>query len=205
MGYHRAGFDVVGIDIKPQLNYPFEFIQQDVFETSYMWMKRFHIVHASPPCQGYSRAMRHLSHPEPQLIEATRDMLNVVGVRYVIENVPGAPLPTQADLFGRSGIVLCGSSFGLRIRRHRLFESNLPLDAPVCRHIAPAMNPHNHQGRERIYREMGNRDEPVERPWRREMGVEWMTRYEAREAIPPAYTEFVGQQLIEHLTLQRQD
>jgi DNA (cytosine-5)-methyltransferase 1 len=132
------------------------------------------------------------------LIDAVRARLERIGLPWVIENVPGAPLPEQSDLFGAHGVVLCGSMFGLRVHRHRLFEASFPLATPrPCGHRGLAMNPHNQAGRDRIYEEFGRGD--PERVWRRDMGVEWMGKYEAREAIPPSYTEWIGRELLAHI------
>jgi DNA (cytosine-5)-methyltransferase 1 len=200
MGYSRAGFEVVGVDIEPQPNYPFEFIQCDVMEFplhAAIFTRDIDAIHASPPCQSYSRAMRHLAFPQPMLLDETRELLESTGLPYVIENVIGSPLPHSDDLFGRFGTTLCGTMFGMRIYRHRLFETSFPVVADSCNHSQPAMNPHNVKGRELIYAEFGKQNpDPI---WEREMGIDWMDRYEAREAIPPAYTEFIGQQLLENL------
>lgn len=185
MGYHRAGFEVVGVDINPQPRYPFEFHQADALEFP---LDGFDVIHASPPCQSYSRALRHLAAPQPMLIEEVRDRISVAP--YVIENVPGAPLP--------GAIMLCGTSFGLRVYRHRLFETSVALLAPPCDHSRPAFNPHHAEGRERIYAEYGRGD--PERRWRNAMQVPWMNRHETREAIPPAYTEYIGRQLLRGLS-----
>jgi DNA (cytosine-5)-methyltransferase 1 len=208
MGYHRAGFEVVGVDIERQPNYPFEFHQGDALnfleglrtglcvdanEHGEQWLSLayFHAIHASPPCQDYSRAMRHLAFSQPRLIDPVRDMLKAAGLPWVVENVPGAPLRTASNLLGEHGVELCGSMFGLPVRRHRLFETSMAIWAPCgCDHSQPAMNPHNQAGRDRITEEHGRGDQ--ERPWREAMGVPWMGRYEAREAIPPAYTEYIG-------------
>jgi DNA (cytosine-5)-methyltransferase 1 len=194
-GYHRAGFDVIGVDIEPQPNYPFDFIQGNA--TAFP-LKGFDAIHASPPCQMYSRALKHMSGPQPMLIDVMRERLEQAGVPWIIENVEGSPIPHQSDLMGRHGVMLCGTSFGKRIYRHRLFEASFPLHGLPCKHdgIVP-LNPYNKTGRNRIYEEHG-RDVPdfPEILWRREMGVEWMGRYEAREAIPPAFTEFLGRQLM---------
>ena len=148
-------------------------------------------IHASPPCQDYSKAMRHLAAEQPRLIDPVGEKLRVSGRPWVIENVIGAPLPVQSDLFGRHGVQLCGSMFGLPVWRHRLFETSFPVEAPRgCDHREAAMNPHNQLGRDRISAEFGFGDQ--ERPWREAMGVSWMGRYEARESIPPAYTEHIG-------------
>lgn len=188
MGYHLAGFRVIGVDKDPQPNYPFEFHQADALEFP---LDGFDAIHASPPCQDYSKAMRHLAAEQPRLIDPVRERLVESGVPWIIENVVGAPIPTQSDLFGSHGVELCGSMFGLPVWRHRLFEASIPLVAPRgCDHGTPAMNPHNQMGRDRIYEEFGRQDpDPI---WNSAMGVGWMGRYDGREAIPPAYTHYVG-------------
>lgn len=205
-GYHRAGFDVVGVDIVPQPRYPFEFVQMDALRCFQFtdWLpdpsRPFDAIHASPPCQDYSRALRHMAAPQPRLIDPVRASLEESGLPWVIENVPGAPLPTQSTLDGRHGVELCGTQFGLRVGRHRLFEANVPLDAPAapcrCSGIY-VMNPHNQAGRDRIYAEFGRNN--VDKIWNRAMGVPWMNKHEGREAIPPAFTEFIGRQLLQHI------
>jgi DNA (cytosine-5)-methyltransferase 1 len=201
VGYHRAGFDVIGIDIAPQPNYPFRFHQADALDSLDDYLEEgdgsFSAIHASPPCQSYSRHMRHFALPKPMLIDAVRDRLIATGVPWVIENVMGAPLPFQSDLFGAHGVMLCGTSFGLRVQRHRLFECSFSVPAPPCRHSGPAMNPHNQAARDLIYAEFGRSDPEI--IWQREMGVEWMGRREARQAIPPAYTEHIGGYLLASL------
>jgi DNA (cytosine-5)-methyltransferase 1 len=204
MGYHRAGFDVVGVDIKPQPHYPFKFIQADVFEfprpllgvrskgSPGIAFRSFAAIHASPPCQAYSRAQRIRHREHPNLIAPTRELLNATGRPWVLENVPGAPLINP--------VVLEGQMFeGLRTQRKRWFETNWPLDVPFLRSPRPARQA-----------KMGRKPKPHE--WfqvvgntsdadgaRRAMGIDWMNRDELSEAIPPAYTEFIGSQLIEHL------
>ena len=192
MGYHQVGFEVTGVDLVDQPRYPFTFVKADAMTFD---LAGFDAIHASPPCQDYSKAMRHLSGDYPRLIEPIRDRLIASGRPWVIENVPGAPLPHQDDLFGAHGTELCGSMFGLRVQRHRLFEASFPIGPPRgCDHTLAAMNPHNGVGRERIFAEFG-RDDP-ERPWREAMGVGWMGYEEGREAIPPAYTEWLGRLLL---------
>ena len=209
MGYHRAGFDVVGVDINPQPRYPFEFRQGDALEMlrsinafggGHGGAAHFDAIHASPPCQDYSRAMRHLSGDYPRLIEPVRELLKAIRLPYVIENVPGSPLPVQPDLFGAAGIELCGSMFGLRVQRHRLFESSAPLTVRRgCDHSQRPMNPHNKESRAWWVAYLGQGRSGIERTWRAEMGVGWMNADEGREAIPPAYTEYIGRQLLDHL------
>jgi len=192
MGYHRAGFDVVGVDIAPQKHYPFEFHQSDAMMYP---LEGFDAIHASPPCQAHS-ALRHL-HPEKNyecFIDRIREKLMKWGGPYVIENVPGAPL--------RNAITLCGSSFCLRVRRHRLFESNVRLKAPLCNH--------KDQGRpidvsgtggRRVNKRPddhgGNTNKPrnIEEA-RNAIGINWANRDGISQAIPPAYAEFIGRQLI---------
>lgn len=187
MGYHRAGFDITGVDIRPQPNYPFTFHQADALDYP---LEGFDVIHASPPCQSYSAALRHLAGRRPMLIDTVRERLIAHGAGLVIENVVGAPMLTQPGLFGVHGVVLCGSSFGLAIWRHRLFECSVPIPQPQCDHSSPPMNPHRQSSRDRIGR---HRPEAL---WRAAMGVPWMGKQEAREAIPPAYTEWIGTHLL---------
>lgn len=185
VGYANAGFEVVGVDIEPQPRYPFEFHCADAMTFP---LDGFDVIHASPPCQSYSEDMKHLAKPQPKLVEPLR--LRLAGKLYVIENTPGCPLI--------SPIILCGTSFGLRIWRHRLFECSLPLKALKCNHNGRPINPHRQSGRDRIKDEFGQLN--PELVWRDAAGLEWMTRqHEWREAIPPIYTEFIGKQLLEHL------
>jgi DNA (cytosine-5)-methyltransferase 1 len=207
-GYHRAGFDVVGVDVELQPRYPFTFLEYDALlvlkglasdgEFSWLRLRDFDAIHASPPCQDYSRAMKCFvaDGQYPRLIEPVRELLVEIGLPWVIENVPGAPLPTQADLFGANGIELCGTMFGLRVWRHRLFEASFPVAAPRgCDHSLQPMNPHKAPTR-RLWRAILPAGESVEGAWRAEMGVGWMSAHEGREAIPPAYTEYVGRNLM---------
>lgn len=144
MGYKLSGFQVVGIDVEPQPRYPFEFIQADAMEllADPGFMARFDAAHASPPCQMYSKALRHMAAPQPMLIDAVRERLIEIGLPYVIENVEGSPLPRQSDLFGAHGVELCGTMFGLPVWRHRLFECSMSVPIPrPCDHSRPSMNP----------------------------------------------------------------
>ena len=140
MGYHLAGFEVVGVDINPQKRYPFEFHQEGALTYLRQYGHEFDAIHASPPCQCHS-VLRHLPSFNPakheDLIESTRRLLQASGKPYVMENVPGAPL--------RNPFTLCGTMFGLRtecgaeLRRHRLFETNWfddLLEVPLCQHYA---------------------------------------------------------------------
>lgn len=197
MGYSRAGFDVVGADIRPQPRYPFEFYEADalIVAGDISYVHQFDAVHASPPCQDYSKALRHLAAPAPRLIDETRALLEETGLPWVIENVEGAPLPRQDTLDGRYGIELCGTMFGLRIEHHRLFESNVPLMGRACRHVGPAMNPHNKESRARH-----GWNEP---DWALEKGITWTKhKREYRDAVPPVFTELIGHQLLQHLEVR---
>jgi len=204
MGYHRAGFDVVGVDIKPQPRFPFEFMQadaMDVLENGVIGLCNlddFAAIHASPPCQGYSENMRHLSEPTQMLIEPCRELLIRAGRPWIIENVEGAPLATASTLFGDHGVMLCGTQFGLRIWRHRLFETSFPIGSPgPCRHRGHPLNPHREESRQRMRDEFGQVD--LEKLWREEAGVPWMDKETGRQAIPPAFTEFIGKQLLKSI------
>jgi DNA (cytosine-5)-methyltransferase 1 len=221
MGYHRAGFDVVGVDIKPQKNYlcsgAIGFIQADAIDIlnhlvlyphdglydnnnrGYV-LDCFDLIHASPPCQAYSRCRRiGNSRPTQDLVAPIRRLLKKAAKPYVIENVEGSPLhfPT----------LLCGKMLGLKTRRHRLFESSILLLAPkACNHqpgdiivfghsvelIGSKTTPYKdasgriHYRRQRLPLSSGNKA----------MGIDWMNRAEISQAIPPAYTEYLGRQLI---------
>lgn len=205
-GYQDAGFYVVGVDSKPQPNYCGDaFHQGDALEVLREWhFGTFDAIHASPPCQSYSKAMKHLSDGKPQLIEPVRALLAATGLPWIIENVEGAPLPRAETLDGRYGLELCGTMFGLRAGWHRLFETSFAVRPPYrpCRCSSTHLiNPFFSGGRDRIYAEFGQGDRPdwPEVVWRRERGTAWMGRYEGREAVPPAYTEFIGTQLLAHV------
>jgi DNA (cytosine-5)-methyltransferase 1 len=187
MGYYLAGFEVIGVDIEPQPNYPFEFIRADALTFP---LDQFDAVHASPPCQSYTAYQRRAGHvvPRPDLITPLRPRLRESGLPYVIENVPGAPLADP--------IQLCGSSFGLNVRRHRLFESNVALADLPCRHgwqtarYAPATNRTNL----RRTVEIGVWRIPFA-VQKRAIGVDWNVTL-VSEMVPPAFTHFIGAQLM---------
>lgn len=194
-GYHRAGFDVVGVDIKPQPRYPYRFVQGDANRLP-IDLLAFDAIHASPPCQGYSKNMKHLARGDaPLLIDGILAMLIASGKPWVVENVEGSPLLTETDLFGNHGVLLCGSQFGLRIWRHRLFQTSFPIEKPPssCRHDLAPLNPHREASRQRMRQEFGKVD--LEHVWREFAGVPWMDKKSGRQAVPPIYTEFIGKQL----------
>jgi DNA (cytosine-5)-methyltransferase 1 len=212
VGYERAGFDVVGVDIMPQPNYPFEFVQADALEYLHEYLShgasrlgvtiQFDAIHASPPCQAYSVIKSvHPGKEHPALIDATRELLGATGLPWVIENVGGA----KDEL--RDPVMLCGSMFDppLDVQRHRLFETNWPLDHPTwgCRHKvwAPRYDVYEH-GKWRkastvpVYGHGGGKANAYGPS---AMQVDWMTRAELVQAIPPVYTEFIGAQLIKRI------
>lgn len=206
MGYHRAGFEVVGVDIAPQPRYPFEFVQGDALKFLLENHREFDAVHASPPCQAHTNAQKIQGNEHPDYIESTRELLSLIAWRrasvdhtpfvWVIENVPGAPLQDPFEL--------CGCMFlGLGTYRPRLFEANRPIPHPA-----------NHREHRARVTKMGR--PPVAGEFmhivgnfsgveqaRAAMGIPWATREGLREAIPPAYTEHIGRALIAHLEQER--
>ena len=201
-GYHQAGFDVVGVDISPQPNYPFEFIQGDVMEIAHRrtFLSEFHAIHASPPCQSYSVTAKRTGNGTawPRLVKPVRDMLRRTGKPYVIENVVGAPM--------QNAIMLCGTMFpNLRVIRHRLFESNVLIMTPphgthpICHTLDRRKS---HYGKTDEWKDfvqvMGGGNCSVAAA-REAMGIDWMSKAELNEAIPPAYALHVGKALIRHM------
>ena len=207
MGYHWAGFDVLGVDINPQPSYPFEFVQADALDYLAEHGGEYDVIHASPPCQAYS-GLRSLVESRwgkkdyPDLVEPTRKLLKRSGKIYVIENVPGAPLINP--------IMLCGEMFGLKTFRHRLFETNVFfLSPPHPRH--PRNSTTNSYAGYSSFARGATHISPTGNNFsmadaRVAMGIDWMrTRREISQAIPPAYTEWIGRQLLRHLTLRGAD
>jgi DNA (cytosine-5)-methyltransferase 1 len=215
VGYHRAGFDVVGVDHNPQPRYPFRFVQADAMAVAEKmaggerWnifrSSDFAAIHASPPCQAFTVA-RHIhqsGHRHPDLVGVTRDLLMRSSKPWVIENTQGAPLDKPSRL--------CGLMFGLRVLRHRWFECSFLLMTPTHpkhpKHLTTGTLTARRGGRGNGYSRgdqglvcvAGNNF--VREAGAKAMGIDWMkTRHELTQAIPPAYTEFVGRQLIEVLT-----
>ncbi len=225
VGYHRAGFDVVGVDVKPQPNYPFKFLEADALDfircllvgssSLGFVLTDFAAIHASPPCQVFtSMNLKGTGHKD--LLTPCRALLNICQnqflIPWIIENVPGSPIEIgTAPLFSLDcGIVLCGTMFGLNngeheLRRHRYFESSGHLSQPACKHRLPVLGFYGDHVRMRQRTVGGHRDRgqaditgnarkmPLVRDL---MGIDWMTWDEAKLAIPPAYTEYIGKQLI---------
>lgn len=190
MGYHRAGFDVVGVDIAPQPCFPFQFVQADALAYVAAHGHEYDAIHASPPCQAHSITASIWRRDYPDLIPATRAALLTAGAPYVIENVPGAPL--------HQPVMLCGTMFGLRVYRHRLFEMNwFALMPPHPRHPVKLPRRSNRPcglGFMTVAGHLTNLPAA-----QRAMGIDWMTRAELSQAIPPAYTTFIGAALLRHL------
>jgi DNA (cytosine-5)-methyltransferase 1 len=194
VGYYRAGFNVIGVDIEPQPNFPpfCQFIQADAMKILEGPLDQYDAIHASPPCQAYSNALKHMASGYPELIAPVLERLQEIDIPWVVENVPGSPLITGDTLFGDHGVLLCGSMFGLRVQRHRLFQTSFPVMPPrYCDHSQVPMNPHNSASR-KLWREKLSEDEFIERSWVDEMGLYWMGLREGREAIPPVYTQHIG-------------
>ena len=203
MGYHWGGFDeVIGVDHVKKRNFPFEQIKADIptfiKETPIEWFRQFDLIHASPPCQKFSRT-KHLAVAQGRQaskvdhIEMIQTFLRKVGVPYVIENVMGSPL---------TGTVLCGSSFGLKVRRHRVFESTFPIKQLECRHkeqgrpvgVYGSMGDQI-QGWDNVrgtYRKGGKTAETIEEA-REAMGIDWMGWSNLKEAVPPLYTQHIAE------------
>ena len=193
MGLRRAGFEVVGFDINRQSNYPFEFHQQDALTVD---LNGFDAIWASPPCQSYTRKSEHWGRgrvnkfEHPDLLSPTRDLLEASGLPYIIENVPGAPMQAQ--------VMLCGSMFGLKIRKHRLFEGNwsMPFPPATCLHDG-LYNPWQGKGRsaDKLRAAIGIDWLPISGGASRAAGYTG----DLFNAIPPAYSEYLGLRLIEQM------
>lgn len=193
MGYSRAGFDVVGVDMNKQGNYPFEFIQADCLSLDPAFVASFDAIHASPPCQAYTRKAanwgRERTHwiEHPDLVAPTRAMLAASGLPYVIENVVGAPV--------RADLTLCGTMFGLRIIKHRCFELSFPMEwnLPPCDH-SDIYNPWQGAGRsaDKLRAAQGIDWLPISGGASRKNGYTG----DLFNAIPPAYTQLIGEALL---------
>ena len=199
MGLHRAGFEVVGVDTKQQPNYPFEFHQADALTFS---LDGFDFVWASPPCQKFTAARTLQGRQHPDLIEPIRKRLIASGLPYVIENVPGAPLINP--------VTLCGLALGLNVKRHRLFEASFPLEGTSC----PKGHPGDWLivfGYSALRRSRGQGTGPKKDRGKSKgksvphaetcaaMGIDWMSRTEISQAIPPAYAKYIGDAAMAHI------
>ena len=177
MGIHRAGYDVTGVDTRPQPRYPFRFVQGDAMNPPFD-IGGFDLVWASPPCQAFTNARVIHGNEHPDLLTPMRKILEAEATKWVIENVPGAPM--------RPDYILCGSHFGQpRLKRHRLFETSWRGFSllPECRHDdGNIVSVFGHGGH--IYHKVQD--------WCDVMGIDWMTRPELAQAIPPAYSEFIA-------------
>lgn len=194
MGIHRAGFDVTGIDIKPQKRYPFRFIQGDALEAD---LNGYDFVWASPPCQRYTRAQNASKNAEahPDLVAPMREKLEAWGGLWIMENVVGAPLINPATV--------CGLALGLQVKRHRLFESNVLLLTPSCpSHDQDYYVIFGHEVRNRRHGQTADRKNKIAEG-RKAMGISWMSRAELSEAIPPAYSEFLCRQIMSAIKCTR--
>jgi DNA (cytosine-5)-methyltransferase 1 len=202
MGYYRAGFQVIGIDLECHADYPFPMIVGDAMDylTDAEFLAQFDLIHASPPCPRYSvatPAAARDSHPD--LVGPVRDALRAWGGTYVIENVPGAPLENPT--------MLCGSAFGLRVRRHRLFESNAFLMSPGCFHDGkPVVGVYGaHADRPGGWLRPDGSSRGVKATSVEDaqdaLGIDWMSRWEdLADSIPPAFSEYLGAQILDQLT-----
>lgn len=186
VGYALAGFHVTGVDVNPQPYYPFDFIQADVFKLDYEFLMSFDVIHASPPCQAYSRAaatVRKQGKVYPDLYLPTKRLLQAVGKPWIIENVVGSPA---------KGIRLTGDMFGLGVLRERIFESSMPLVCDLPRQKVGSVKTGEYvtvagsHGRRR---------------WADAMGIQWADNKGIRQAIPPAFTEYLGKQIYDKLAL----
>lgn len=207
VGYERAGFDVVGIDLEPHSDYPYRLMVANVMELLAIpeFLVAFDVVHASPPCPRYSSATPTENRDKhPDLVEPVRNALVQWGGAYIIENVPGAPLLNP--------VLMCGASLGLaadcrdghrrQLKRHRLFESNLPLMSPGCgcdgRQKIGVYGDGGGGARTQNAQGGGYKGHPEES--RQAMGIDWMrNRKDLSDAIPPAYTQYLGEPLIEQI------
>jgi len=197
MGFTQAGFEVVGVDINPQPRYPFEFIQADALELDRSFVESFDAIHASPPCQSYSNLAKRtgMGHKWPRLVDPVRELLISTGKPYSIENVVGAPLVDP--------IILCGTMFPeLRVIRHRLFESNMEIAVPphgkhpLCHTLDKRKSHYGKTDEMKDFVSVNGGGNCSIGAAQDAMGIDWMTKKEINESIPPAYTELVGRYLL---------
>jgi DNA (cytosine-5)-methyltransferase 1 len=190
-GYAVAGFDLVGVDHLSQPDYPFEFIQADAIAhlralVSAGIGRWYDAVHASPPCPVHSSLNGWSGDSkEPDLIPETRELLIASGLPYVIENVVGAPLINPVQI--------CGQALGLRVRRHRLLETNFPVMVPQCAHPGPPVIVVGGSIGRKVFDPRRKAIAPTFEEAKEVMGMPWATKAKGVvNAIPPAYTEHIG-------------
>jgi DNA (cytosine-5)-methyltransferase 1 len=196
-GYAAAGFEVHGVDLKHGKRYPYIYLRADVLDVLQddNFIQQFDVIHASPPCQTHS-ITQHLRNAQGKttskidLIPQTRAALIASGKPYIIENVPGSPLINPVQL--------CGSSFNLKVRRHRLFESNMPIKGTGCNHKAQG-RPIGVYGSLNDQIPNGGRTAVNITEARQAMGIDWAIWTELVEAIPPVYTDYLGAQIVSWL------
>jgi DNA (cytosine-5)-methyltransferase 1 len=205
VGYTKAGFEVVGIDLDPQPRYPLPFIRTNALDLDPKFIATFDAIHASPPCQAYSDLAKRNgnAHEWPRLVEPVREMLIKSGLPYVIENVEGAPLLDP--------VILCGTMFkGLRVLRHRLFEANFPIvppphgEHPICHTFDKRKSQFGKTDEMRDFVSVTGGGNCSVAAASDAMGIDWMTKNELNEAIPPVYTRFIGKQMLAHMADRRQ-
>jgi DNA (cytosine-5)-methyltransferase 1 len=213
MGYHRAGFDVVGVDNRPQPRYPFQFVKADVFEiVDEPFLHQFDAIHASPPCEAFTqmsarwRGKGTKADEHPDLLTPSLALLRGLTIPWVVENVQGA------HHIMRTTLTLHGGMFGLGVHRPRLFESNILLLSPKADACKEPIGVYGTKPDGRTtyrYRNNGNykgksliRAAKSIEEAREVMGIDWMTWDEIRKAIPPAYTQYIGEQLLAHLAAE---
>ena len=205
-GYQRAGFYVIGVDIEPQPNYcGDEFIQGDALEflaSRPYWIQN-NAVHASPPCHDFT-SLASISGGDGTgwMLPAVLWFLRKLQTPWIVENVDGAPLPKSATLFGDNAAVLCGSMFDLQVLRHRTFLASFPIHAPEHgSHEGLFYSPagHGEPSKEKRARFAELRGEGYQKRAMNAMGIDWMGRDDMTEAIPPAYTEWLGKQMLDQL------
>lgn len=193
MGYYLTGgfSEIVGVDIKPQKRYPFKFVQRDAIEYLTDFGGDFDFIHASPPCQLYANITHAGRNREkhPDLLPIVSELLQLLGKPYVIENVPRSPM--------RNDITLCGTMFNLDVIRHRWFETNVDIDleTPECNHYKPVVRCGRRPDLKTQFHSVVGHFIGAEEA-RQAMGIDWMTRDELSEAIPPAYTKFLGERIL---------
>ena len=191
-GYARAGFDVTGVDVRPQPRYPFKFLQADVFDLGLDFLRQYNVIHASPPCQAYTVLSHYCNGELEDLVPPVRGLLQRAGRPYIIENVPGSPL--------RNPVMLCGTMFpGLRVLRHRLFETNFLVLAPEhephrvrCHHYNKRLASYGKTDQWKDFLTVTGTGGYSMAAGQDAMGIDWMKRHELTQAVPPPYTEFVG-------------